>query len=34
MVELSLLAPLEAEVEEEPQGVRCAEEVEEEPIHG
>lgn len=34
MVELSLLVPLEAEVEEELQGVRCAEEVVEEPIHG
>jgi hypothetical protein len=33
VVELSLSAPLEAEAEEEQQGVRCAEEVEEEPIH-
>jgi hypothetical protein len=33
VVVLNLLAPLEAEAEEGLQGVRCAEEVEEEPIH-
>lgn len=34
MAELNLLAPLEAEAEEELQVVRCAGEVGEEPIHG
>jgi hypothetical protein len=34
VVELNLLVPLGAEAEEELREVRCAEEVEEEPIHG